>query len=261
MKIRSGFVSNSSSSSFIVAFPKKPKSKNELSEMMFPGDPHGVVPNPWKSLDEYDPGLTNPSVVEQVFSDLTSQKKKVSTKELIDELSSRYFVINGKLCYEGSEYYALDKDLAKEYVDLHVAYEKREEEHRDFIRDLEKKHLGPEVPYASKDGIDWRTKQPHTAEQIKAFADYCEKEKKFHETNEEYIAAEEKNNEFLNKYWDNSCKIANKLAKVDLKAFEEDNTGTYLARFEYSDNDGQFMSLMEHAGIFQNLHHIVISHH
>jgi len=35
MKIRNGFVSNSSSSSFVVAFPKKPESVEELQRMMF----------------------------------------------------------------------------------------------------------------------------------------------------------------------------------------------------------------------------------
>ena len=35
MKIRNGFVSNSSSSSFVVAFPVKPKDEKELLEIMF----------------------------------------------------------------------------------------------------------------------------------------------------------------------------------------------------------------------------------
>ena len=35
MKIRNGFVSNSSSSSFVVAFPHKPETIEELKEMMF----------------------------------------------------------------------------------------------------------------------------------------------------------------------------------------------------------------------------------
>ena len=35
MKIRNGFVSNSSSSSFVVAFPKMPKDVQELKQILF----------------------------------------------------------------------------------------------------------------------------------------------------------------------------------------------------------------------------------
>ena len=45
MKIRNGFVSNSSSSSFIVAFPEKPKSAEHVRKMMF-GD-ETDFPNPY----------------------------------------------------------------------------------------------------------------------------------------------------------------------------------------------------------------------
>ena len=38
MKIRNGFVSNSSSSSFIIALPKKPESVKELQKMFFEED-------------------------------------------------------------------------------------------------------------------------------------------------------------------------------------------------------------------------------
>ena len=45
MKIRNGFVSNSSSSSFVVAFDKKPETVEELKKLLFGeeevyGNPH-----------------------------------------------------------------------------------------------------------------------------------------------------------------------------------------------------------------------------
>ena len=44
MKTRIGFVSNSSSSSFVIALPKKPKTFGELYDMMFPDvDPQKCV--------------------------------------------------------------------------------------------------------------------------------------------------------------------------------------------------------------------------
>jgi len=47
MKIRNGFVSNSSSSSFLVAFPRNPKSVEDVQEMVF-GDEKGLA-HPYES--------------------------------------------------------------------------------------------------------------------------------------------------------------------------------------------------------------------
>lgn len=65
MKIRSGFVSNSSSSSFIVRFPKDPTDINNLREMM--GD---CVPN----CGYYNTPPTSEEVVNQVHRDLGGDK-------------------------------------------------------------------------------------------------------------------------------------------------------------------------------------------
>lgn len=80
MKIRNGFVSNSSSSSFIVAFPYKPESVEELQNWLFPYENHFVSP-----YAEYD-GRTWPvEVVAQiVFQQIT---KEAPEEEIIKELA------------------------------------------------------------------------------------------------------------------------------------------------------------------------------
>jgi len=258
MKIRTGFISNSSSSSFIVAFSQKPKTKGDVMNEMFSNDPNGSISSPWSHVER---GLSHSQIVEQVLSDLKSKSKKVSKTELMDELSGRYFVMDGKLYYEGAAYYALDKKLAQKYVDVYNEYEEARKQFDTIERELIHKHVGPNVPYAFKNSIDWKTKQPCTKEDIEAYETYTAVVKKFGETNKEYISARKKHNRETHKYWKTQRILAQKLARIDLAKFLEDNKKKFITRFTYSDNDGQFFSLMEHSDVFHNLNHIHISHH
>ena len=261
MKIRTGFISNSSSSSFIVAFSKKPKTKDDVLKEMFPNDPMGTVPNPWPSQTECGDGLSHSQIVEQVFSDLQTKSKKVSKKDFLDELAGRYFVMNNKLYYTGAPYYASDAKLAQQYVDAHKANETAHKEFDTFERELIRKHVGPDVPYAYEGSTNWNTHQPYTKAEIEAYKTYTDAIKAFKEANPKYIAAKKKYSQQERKVWDTQCTLTNKLARIDLKKFMEDNKGKFITRFTYSDNDGQFFSLMEHSGVFNTLNHIPISHH
>lgn len=89
MKTRHGFVSNSSSSSFIVAFDKVPESQEELKVMLF-GDAE-VYANPWYN-PKYDtiPGWSTTEVAETVWKDLQG-KKPLSNAEIIEEINNGYF--------------------------------------------------------------------------------------------------------------------------------------------------------------------------
>jgi hypothetical protein len=77
MKLRTGFVSNSSSSSFIVAFSVLPKTKEELQAMLF-GD-EKVYPNPYifNANDTY--GWTAEEVTATVWADLFSSTNSKRT--------------------------------------------------------------------------------------------------------------------------------------------------------------------------------------
>ncbi len=70
MKIRTGFVSNSSSSSFIVAFKEKPESSAELCEMLF-GDE--TTFHSWSAME----------VAQTVFQDILEQEP-LTEKEVAD---------------------------------------------------------------------------------------------------------------------------------------------------------------------------------
>lgn len=74
MKIRNGFVSNSSSSSFVVSFDKVPKSKTELCQMLF-GDQteyHSPYDTDYFAVDDvvdivwYDMTENGPATIDQI---------------------------------------------------------------------------------------------------------------------------------------------------------------------------------------------------
>jgi len=65
MKIRMGFVTNSSSSSFIVAFDKVPNSWEEVLEMLFDADK--------ATVSEYDLSMGTKEVAQIVFDDISKQ--------------------------------------------------------------------------------------------------------------------------------------------------------------------------------------------
>lgn len=111
MKIRSGFVSNSSSSSFIVRFPKNPTDIDNLREMM--GD---CVPN----CGYYDRPPSSEEVVQRVFNDLGGHKGNSfesyyddnrydwETEEKCEQRYSSNPLI--EIAYDGRAWYDLEKE-------------------------------------------------------------------------------------------------------------------------------------------------------
>ena len=83
MKIRNGFVSNSSSSSFIIALKEKPKSAKDLQNILFGEKEYFFIDNP-NCPAFIDPfSLTSKEAAKTIFKDL---KKPASLKEIKEEL-------------------------------------------------------------------------------------------------------------------------------------------------------------------------------
>jgi len=81
MKIRNGFVSNSSSSSFVVGFNPVPETKEELKEMLW-GD--------LEALGAYDYGITTERAADIVWQDLQEQEGPLTREEIIAMISQDY---------------------------------------------------------------------------------------------------------------------------------------------------------------------------
>jgi hypothetical protein len=126
MKIRTGFVSNSSSSSFVVLFPKEPKNSIDVRNMLFKAN-ENFFQNPYvyDDSDESDFGWSTEVVAETVWKDICNQEKN-------DFEKAKEMITSGTLYGEGAPDYD-DYDHIKDWD------KKMEVYHSDMNRFAEKK--------------------------------------------------------------------------------------------------------------------------
>ena len=86
MKVRHGFVSNSSSSSFVVAWPQKPRTVEEMNGLLFEDKKEYENPYTW---GDQPTGFPVSKVSEWLMNTLNWGKKKVR-EELVEDLKSEF---------------------------------------------------------------------------------------------------------------------------------------------------------------------------
>jgi hypothetical protein len=266
MKIRNGFVSNSSSSSFVLVFDKKPKSVDEVQTILF-GDK--------KTITMYDQTITTKDASIVISQDVR-EKKRATLKDVIDTFKHRYYYHPNTSCviWTGREndelggswscpidrYYLSDKTLMKQLRDVYIESEKREKELNQKYWDImNTQFLAVQPPPAYECGKDCKG-TPYTHAEIKAYNAYEKKRAKFMETNKDYIT----NEAVTRKHWNTKFKqmdeLKLKIAKKDAKNFMDDNKGKYIFITEYAD-DSKIGCTLEHGNVFKNIAHIQISNH
>ena len=87
MKRRDGFVSNSSSSSFVVAFPKRPRNASDMKKIVF-GD-QDTYDDPYPEINDNYNGWPTIQVAETLFNDLN--KRSLSKNQMFKEIRNGYF--------------------------------------------------------------------------------------------------------------------------------------------------------------------------
>lgn len=287
MKLRSGFVSNSSSSSFIFGLSKNPKNANDLIGLLYPSGRDIVC------TQFLDTGESTQNAAHYIFP----RMNKLTKKNLTDHMSRRYAIydveqfvaktIYGGWCGRKSRLEAMNDDTIDKFLDsvaLHnkdpkhdyymfatdralskaffqksverekqsdVFYEAYHEARNKFEKDWFKKH-----PVELPDGVSTdcsKIQEALKGEYYKTVGSKCDKA--FHKS----VACLEAEKLRPSKALEESMlKLERACGKADAEAFLEANKKAKLFEVEISDHDS---AVLEHGDTFSEVLCMRISNH
>jgi len=136
MKIRTGFVSNSSSSSFVVALPHKPKDVKDLQEMLF-----GKEQWHYNSIayDGDDKDVPTIDIAEKVFKKI---KRKATKKEIFESIADGWFDVffmlpgHYNIDQNDPDYERIDNDDPNRMEKLRKQWAKESKENKKRAKDI-----------------------------------------------------------------------------------------------------------------------------
>ena len=290
MKIRRGFVSNSSSSSFVVAWAKKPESEEEIRKALFGNETE--YPNPF-TWDNTPSNFSATTIAQWLMSSLKWDEKEV--RESLEDDIGAYFsyllsqaaekyrnsftIENGKevscLTLAQREVKKSIGLLNKNYprikwqarIDAVVAHRRKwhlisedlNKKLGNLAKKLRKKHGCVDLPWQDSSKMTAEEKAVYEAARKKSYEEFQEKVLK----DPTYVKLNEKRRKACLRSWNEPKKVAettklvaNRLADI----FYKEHPGAVFSVVEISD-DSSMGSAMEHGDLFTKLPHKRFSHH
>jgi hypothetical protein len=261
MKIRSGFVSNSSSSSFIVIFPNKPKTVEETMKIVY-----GFTEK--NKLVDFD-GQFVESTTEDAAYEILKQinEKEVTEDDMLNEFISRYYFSVGGHCffigsgkrevegywpYAEGQCFGTDKKLLEEIKNIAIKLKTESDELQKEQEELKNK-IVKSVPYAYE-GKNTKEEITKYETYLKTLSEKVYSSKEWKELDKKRIALYIKNDK-------KEMKLKTKLAKLDLAAFlKQKKKDNYVAILSFEDHS-ELGSILEYGNTFSRLPHETFNHH
>jgi hypothetical protein len=235
MKTRTGFVSNSSSSSFIIPYNRNFRYKKKLQLVAFGFD---------KSFNLYDDEYSINEMLDRLHIDLTTTPK-AKVKDIIEELSGRYSSYDFPDIHKNSNSWYYKEEDSYKYTDdrLKISF-----------HDVCLKHETLSNEYYAK-------RQEYHNQVPEKFRDDYKKQDKWLKAHTNYAFFEKDHSTQMNKLWEEEDKLRKKLARADFEELRKKHKRFVL--LSYSDNDSRLEVALEHGGIVEKLSVDVIriSHH
>lgn len=225
MKIRTDFVTNSSSSSFIVVFDKKPTSKEELLKMMFwDEDKQDIIP----SIHFYEYWENTEHISETVFNDINHENKNI-WKDIRETIEC---ILYNKSYYKEERYFNKNRFGVGSFILGSYDQNNDNDIVDEFIKDTDIPD-SPKMIFHQKTGLEcW----------------YNLKDEK------------EKYKKIFSECYSESKKECTRIARNIVKRIKRKYKDKFIWLFTYSD-ENQKGSVLEHGGIFRKLPHMTISNH
>ena len=259
MKMRLGFVPNSSSSSFIIVFPRIPRSLKEMFEFLFGDSEETDFVTCWGDKTK----LTLKEAAAIVFRDIKDKESKGTPNRIKELMAQRYYYsaygnYNSGFGYAKKDFWGSDMKLVDKIRELSIKQDELDKEYRKQEIELLDSNT-PAVPYAS-DYKDSKGKRSYTDKQIAAYKKYMVWYSKFIASDPKYKALQKGHFKAFGKIHNDIRELDRKLAEKDFKAFRKKVKDGVPYILNYAD-DNHPGSIMEHGDALSRVAHIVVSHH